>query len=342
MKNNSGFTLTETLIALLVFAIMMLMLMNLLAFSMKQRTLNQETTESIDRQVEDLASGGGLSFDEVVALFGTMDTGSLNNNIIFRDSGGNPLTVDVPNCVWNGTCATGCDHSGASTPRNVEIEGNVAGIFDDDDFMRITRPLFGGEWNEFDSIVEYNEPPSSGTMFYSNKELTPRIREFVCEEESCANSLCNDMLGHNSSGNVTWIIDLNYTLINPADSRNFVTYVRIPAGATDVVVDAGVRNCSAHVMTSDPAGLNLGTAVRIMNLSGNWARVKVTFNTTSWSNTRFLQYFDGATGGARIIELSSSDDKNFNSAASITSLPSRPCRLHSISSCSTCVLPYRY
>jgi len=369
IKNNGGFTLTETLIALMVFAIMMLILMNLLAFSLQQKQKNEETIQSMDSQVENLASGGEMNFEAVLAEYGEID--GQTGDILFYGMGGAALTVDVPACVLSGTpCPPTPPCSCSTSPQDVKIEGSIAGIFDDDEHMRITRPVFGG-WNEFDSITDYNGDPTG--KFFSNMPapgVVPTIREFLCIDESCPDPLCNDMdhqyvfcgdagcvdplclsLGHNI-GVVTWIIDLNYNKISATDDRNFVTYLLLPVGATDVVADAAARNCSAHVMTGTLGSDDI-TAVRIMNLSGSWARVKVSFRAppppsllAGWGSTAFYSYFSGGINSARTIELQQSlvdpDGKNFITATDGVSLPERPCRLHGTSSCLLCNLPDRY
>jgi prepilin-type N-terminal cleavage/methylation domain-containing protein len=87
VKNNNGFTLTECLIALFIFAIMTLMLMQILMMSVMQKHSNIENVDHVNKQVDNITSDELLS-DSLILRD---ETGDPLNMIVFRDNTNNEV-----------------------------------------------------------------------------------------------------------------------------------------------------------------------------------------------------------------------------------------------------------
>ncbi|MDR2532537.1 MAG: prepilin-type N-terminal cleavage/methylation domain-containing protein [Oscillospiraceae bacterium] len=357
IKNNSGFTLTECMIALTLFTIMTLMLMQLLMFSIQLRTKNVKAAEGIDSQVEDIAAGGSFSFDDIGANSHILFAPAGDGDIIFVDADGNPFTINVIlECSVTspcGMCGLPPDPScviETTIDLPVEIAGQIGGFFNEGSPLQITKPQFGAAWDEFGTIVTHNGAPAM--KFFSNldKDAIPHIRQYVCESEGCFNSACQDM-AHNNTGIIRWTVDIEYS----PPKGNYIIYMILPDDSENIRVGAGMRHCTAHVMSSAAHG----TAVRIMNVESDetnciadacihdnplncihWARVDVLFappeDWATMGGGSLLEHFCSAVNffsqanpirlflGNPANPFDVGDGMNFMFAEAVGTLPSRP------------------
>ncbi|MCL2018192.1 MAG: prepilin-type N-terminal cleavage/methylation domain-containing protein [Oscillospiraceae bacterium] len=393
LKHNGGFTLTEVLIALLLFGMLMLAIMQMLAFSLSQRTKNVNMAQSIDEQAQMLALSHGLSFDDVLLNLEMDDLfwdGASGHNIRFEDPDGDARVLSAGTlckhdiCVNNVLCETnehinnfcptngGCPQfrgtsptlicTAASAAENVGIDGDVAGYYREDEFMRITSPRFSGIANELDVIFKYlpDEPLELDCRFYSdfkNGKIDLNIWEtkgvfcgsedtvtgdikFVCgydictipaNHAPCGYDVCTDPSNpeHERFTAVTWVIDFSYLPVGPTETKNHITFLTLPDAAEFVVVDAGARNATAHYMTGSDPTLPL-KAIRIMNFSDRWARIKVTFVTPGAPDDDLSSHFGEPERLNLKIPAVPGKEYNFTEVASILSsdIPSRACRVH--------------
>ena len=369
LRHNGGFTLTEVLIALLVFGMLMLAIMQLLAFSLAQKQRNIDIAQSIDEQSEMLAGSHGISFDDVLNNLELTDPfwdGASAHNIRFLESDETTPRETAGHCGHIPFPIDGCPNINAGDPCgqsanplvNVSIGGDIAGYYGDDDIIRITSPRFSGIDRELDMIWEhkskFNSPPKillPGSKFFSdidrnlNISIQERIEDDFCNGEDdgaggrinrCGYNVCTDPVNHDAQPAISWVIDLSYITISPTDSKNYITYLIIPGFSEFIVVDDGARNADAHlILGTDSATGDDVYAVRIMNLSNRWARIKVTFTTDIYDDTgvQFYSYFDPSTSTpARVVNIAKSplDEDNFTEASVALSLPVRPCRTHGL------------
>ncbi|MCL2077001.1 MAG: prepilin-type N-terminal cleavage/methylation domain-containing protein [Oscillospiraceae bacterium] len=146
LKKNSGFSLSECIVGLAVFAVLLMILMQVMAFSVTQRKRNSDNLTDMNSQVEVIASGDfrGLS----------------NQNL-------NPTGGDL---VFYEADASGDPIMSAEVAK---IEGNVIGHFDANGTLRVTAPEFQTtSFNEFDTIVaDWGATPNT-YKFYSSLETS--------------------------------------------------------------------------------------------------------------------------------------------------------------------------
>ena len=137
---NGGFTLTECLVALALFAFMMMFLSQMMMMCVEQKRKNSETAEDLDMRVSDIVDadiggdfsllGGAEDYDGAEGSFGG-DTG-----LVFKNADGTEEYI---------------------------IKGDVKGYYSEDGILRVTKSDFEfQDLNEYDLIVAqlFDEPPS--------------------------------------------------------------------------------------------------------------------------------------------------------------------------------------
>jgi prepilin-type N-terminal cleavage/methylation domain-containing protein len=329
LKRKGGFTLAECLIALVIFAIMTLILMSMLTYSILLKTQNDQTVTDMNEQVieiagnnmqqpgrreviTDIGDGNIIFTTQRMCSIGITATHDCAENLPLPNPTCNIVTQPIHLCR-----VTVPGHNCSDTPPvplcdmgPAEIEGGIVTYSDPDVALRIAEPVFEPGWNELDAIVDLHGAPT-GSFFSTFSISTPALIQ----------------IPPSTPGDpYTWQIDLSYAAMNTIH----VTYIVLPPGVWGKISVLS-ENATSRILQSD----TFGAAIRLVFDQGStWMRAEIKFTAPQdmpdptatptmplpvpppWYDHMFFPHFNaGIDDGTQwVLMTTPSDDPNYTEA----------------------------